>query len=77
MLEWCAGCKRSEDGYRHIKCLNCKWYETTYLEKEKYHWDRFVPKNDAAKHPSSFLTKKENKKPGILDFFQAFTKIFL
>ena len=78
MNNWCKGCTRNEDGYVHLKCSNCTWNMGRNMDGP-FKWDRFVPKNDQAKHPSSYFAPqpKKNKKSGFWDLIVGFTKTFM
>ena len=62
MTHWCKDCARNQDGHQHLKCENCKWF----LGGDDFKWDRFIPINDAARHPSSFMPTEIKKESGLI-----------
>lgn len=70
MAHWCKDCARNQDGYSHLKCENCKWF----LGGEDFKWDRFIPVNDTARHPSSFFPAETKKESGLIHRIFGFIK---
>lgn len=70
-MNWCIDCAR-KDGHMHLKCRNCKWYIGS--GGDDFKWDRFIPINDAARHPSSFLPTEIKKESSLIHRFFGFIK---